>query len=114
MIILSSKIYAQSSLEILLKNLESGLESEVPAGEDGVSQVMQTILNFAIPLSAICAILILAFASYKLMMSKGDPDKLKDARDQISNAIIGFIFILVSAGILVIFTNLFAIIGITG
>jgi len=98
-----SKIYAQTSIGDLITELQAGFEE---GGEGDPDAFMQKIINVAIPLSAICVILILAFSSYKLMMSKGDPDKLRDAKDQISNAIIGFVFILVSAGILMLISTL--------
>ena len=98
-----SIIYAQTSISRLLEDLQTGLQD---GSESDPDAFMDTIIGIALPLSAVCAILILAFSSYKLMMSKGDPDKLRDAKDQISNAIIGFVFILVSAGILVLISNL--------
>ena len=94
MIINSSKIYA-SSLSDILNNLQTQTEDS-----NGLGSFMEAIINFAIPLSAVSVFVLLSFAAYKLMTSQGNPDKLQDAKEQISNAIIGFIFIILSVAIL--------------
>ncbi len=94
--ILQPTVYAASGdFNDLLTNLQTGMRDSKDA--EGFIQV---IIDFALPLSTISVVLLLAFSSYKLMMSKGDPEKLRDAKDQITNAVIGFIFVLVSVGIL--------------
>ncbi len=103
MIINSSKIYA-SSLSEILTNLQEGAENS-----DGLGSFMETILNVAIPLSTISVFVLLSFAAYKLMTSQGNPDKLKDAKEQIANAITGFIFILLSVAILLLLSNILKI-----
>jgi len=100
MIINSSKIYASSLSEIL-----NDLQNQTEEG-NGVGAFMEAIINFAIPLSAVSVFVLLSFAAYKLMTSQGNPDKLKDAKEQISNAIIGFIFIILSVAILALLSNI--------
>jgi len=100
MIINSSKIYA-SSLTDILRNLQTDTEDSSEIGE-----FMEAVINFAIPLSAVSVFVLLAFAAYKLMTSQGNPDKLQDAKEQISNAIIGFIFILLSVAILTLLSEI--------
>ncbi|KKP65885.1 MAG: hypothetical protein UR61_C0009G0002 [candidate division WS6 bacterium GW2011_GWE1_34_7] len=100
MIINSSKIYA-SSLSDILNNLQTQTEDS-----NGLGSFMEAIINFAIPLSAISVFVLLSFAAYKLMTSQGNPDKLQDAKEQISNAIIGFIFIILSVAILALLSNI--------
>lgn len=96
------KIYAESSLEILLKKLGEGSDP----GDQPLGDVIALLLQFAIPLSGICVFALVAMATYKLMTSRGDPDKLKDAKEQITNAVIGFVFILLSVVILVLLGNI--------
>lgn len=96
----ASKIYA-SSLSELITAIENGA-----GGDDPLADIVSTLLNFALPLSGLCVFLLVAFASYKLMMSKGDPDKLRDAKDQITNAVIGFVFVILSAVILLLLGNI--------
>ena len=100
MIINSSKIYA-SSLTDILRNLQTDTEDSSEIGE-----FMEAVINFAIPLSAVSVFVLLAFAAYKLTTSQGNPDKLQDAKEQISNAIIGFIFILLSVAILTLLSEI--------
>ncbi len=100
MIINSSKIYA-SSLSDILNNLQTQTEDS-----NGLGSFMEAIINFAIPLSAVSVFVLLSFAAYKLMTSQGNPDKLQDAKEQISNAIIGFIFIILSVAILALLSNI--------
>lgn len=98
--IYNTKIYA-SSLSDLLDNFQTSAEDST-----GMGPFMEAIISFAIPLSAISVFILLAFAAYKLMTSQGNPDKLKDAKEQISNAIIGFIFILLSVAILALLSSI--------
>jgi hypothetical protein len=42
-----------------------------------------------------------------MITSQGNPDKLKDGREQIGNAITGLVFILVSAALLLLIGTLF-------
>ncbi len=102
-----SKIYAQSSIDEAIEKWK-----ELQAGTSDTGGIIDTIISFAIPLSGVCVFILLAFATFKLMTSRGDPEKLKEARDQITNAIIGFIFILLSVTILVLLGNIFNIGGI--
>jgi len=72
-----------------------------------VETLMETFINIALPLSILAAGLLMAFAAYKMITSQGNPDKLKDAREQIGNAITGLVFILVSAALLLLIGNIF-------
>ena len=99
------KIYASQITEEI-GNLIKGIEDSGP-GETDVESIMQTVINIALPLSILAAGILLAFAAYKMITSQGNPDKLKDAREQIGNAITGLVFILVSAALLLLIGNLF-------
>ncbi len=97
------KVYAATTIGGFLKNLE-----EEAANATGIDYI-STLISYVIPLSGVCVFILLAFATYKLTMSKGDPDKLREAKDQITNAIIGFIFILLSSSILLLLANVLGI-----
>lgn len=103
MTIFSSKIYA-SSLTGLLSQLESTAQSNTDVGA-----FVNAVIDIAIPFSALCVFLLLSFAAYKLMTSRGNPDKLNEAKEQITNAIIGFIFIILSVAILMLLSNILKI-----
>ena len=94
-----SKIYAANSIQDLIDATENA---------EGVNYI-STLLEYVIPISGICVFVLLVFATYKLTTSRGDPDKLREARDEITNAIIGFLFILLSSTILVLLSQILGI-----
>lgn len=100
-----SKIYA-SQITNKVEELIMGIEKSNP-GETDVEGLMETFINIALPLSVLAAALLMAFAAYKMITSQGNPDKLKDAREQIGNAITGLVFILVSAALLLLIGGIF-------
>jgi hypothetical protein len=101
-----SKIYASS----LSETLSSGVSNI--SGSDTVSSFTTSLLSFAIPLAVFSVFILLAFAAFQLMTSQGNPDKLKEGKEVITNAIIGFVFILLSVAILMLISNIFGIKGI--
>lgn len=101
MIINSSKIYA-SSLSDTLNSSSSSLTSSTD-----ISSFVTALLNLAIPLSVVCVVVLLVFAGYQLMTSAGNPDKLKESKEVITNAIIGFLVVLMSVAILLLISNIF-------
>lgn len=46
------------------------------------------------------AVILVTSGSYKLLTSGGDPAKIKDGKDQIQNAILGFLLIIMAVGII--------------
>lgn len=97
-----SKIYANSLNEALNKVNDLSESSDVGG-------FMDSFIALAVPLSVFAVFALLAFAGYKLMTSQGDPDKLKEGKEVITNAIIGFLFILMSVAILLLLSDLFGI-----
>lgn len=96
-----SKIYAQSAIQ---NTISTQLEK---LGEQGdFASVVNSILEIVYPLSVFCAGLLLAFAAFKMISSKGDPEALKDAREQIGNAVTGLLFILLSGALLVVISKI--------
>ena len=104
MTLYNTKIYA-SSLSDALSNLQSTVES----GDGDMSSFMNGIISVALPLSVLAVFALVSFAAYQLMTSRGNPDKLKAAQEQITNAVIGFVFILLSVAILVLLSNILGI-----
>jgi len=75
--------------------------------ENGATEnsVVQAIINVATPISVICVVLLLVYGGFLMMSSKGDPDKLQEAKQIITNAIIGFVVILLCVAILLLISN---------
>ena len=97
-----TKIYANSLSDALqeVNNLSEASD---------VSSFMDSVISLAVPLAVFSVFGLLAFAAYQLMTSQGDPDKLKQGKEVITNAIVGFLFILMSVAILLLISNLFGI-----
>jgi len=97
-----TKIYANTLSDALqeVNNLSEASD---------VGSFMDSIISLAIPLSVFSVFALLSFAAYQLMTSQGNPDKLKQGKEVITNAIIGFLFIIMSVAILLLISNLFGI-----
>lgn len=93
---------AYASLGSTLSDKLKSLEDANATDEYGLVEIVK---NIAIPLSVICVVLLLIYGGYMLMSSKGDPDKLQEAKQVITNAIIGFIVILLCVAILILISN---------
>jgi len=98
---LVEKVHAQSlggSLGTELDKIEKG---EVADPEN----LVQTIVSIAVPLGVISVVLLVVYAGYLLTSSQGNPDKIKEGKDIITNAIIGFVVVLLSVAILILISN---------
>lgn len=89
-------VYADSTLSGALQENLNKLQNP----ESGAEQLVQSIVDIAVPLSVISVVALLIYAGVLLISSQGNPDKLKEAKEIITNAIIGFVFILLSVAIL--------------
>ena len=98
---LVEKVHAQS--------LGSSLGDQLNKIEDGTvtdeSDLVQTIVSIAVPLGVISVVILVVYAGYLLTSSQGNPDKLKEEKDIITNAIIGFVVVLLSVAILILISN---------
>jgi hypothetical protein len=103
-----NRIYASS--------LSEALDGEITSDGGGIFNISRgnamgdltaNIINIALPLAGVVTLVLLTAAGYKLITSQGNPDKLKDAKEMITNAIIGLVFILLSVSILVLISNVF-------
>lgn len=83
------KVYAED-LEGRLGDL---LNSGQGQGEDAMRDFVQAFLNFAVPFGVFCALVLLAYAAFVMITSTGDPEKLKDAREVATNAIVGAVMV---------------------
>lgn len=98
------KAYAGS----LGNSLGTAIETLTKSGQTVTDEasLVQTIVNIAIPVSVICVVVLGVYGGYILMSSQGNPDKLQEGKEVITNAIIGFVVILVCTGILLLISNI--------
>ena len=86
-------------------SLSEKLQSLENANASNENDLVGIVKDIAIPLSVICVVLLLIYGGYMLMSSKGDPDKLQEAKQVITNAIIGFVVVLLCVAILILISN---------
>ncbi|MBI4097930.1 MAG: hypothetical protein HY426_02720 [Candidatus Levybacteria bacterium] len=63
------------------------------------------LLGFVLSISGGIVLIIIIVSGYRLMTSSGDPEKVKNARDQLAAAIVGLLFIIFSLVILELITK---------
>lgn len=94
-------IFAQKELEVEYPEVE-GFEPETT--ETLLPNYVKYIFNFAIWASGFIALGALIYGGFKYLTSAGSPERIKDAKDQISAAILGLL-ILFSSYLLLITIN---------
>ena len=112
---LNGTTYAASGLSDLLNDYglkSSGGPFQTARDSGSLESVVQIVVNIALPVAGIVALVLLLIAGFKMISSQGNPEKLNDAREIATNAIIGLVFILLSVAILVLLAGVFDIEGI--
>jgi hypothetical protein len=78
-------------------SINTGLGVSLPTTPGGfVSALLGIVLSIAGGIS----IVLIMISGYKMMVSQGEPEKIKDAKEQLTAAIIGLLFIIFSLVIL--------------
>lgn len=96
--LLITKVHAQS----LGSSLDSLTGDSAPEDAEGL---VNSIVGIAVPLATMSVVILVVYAGYILMSSQGNPDKLKEGKEVLTNAIIGFLVILLSVAILLLLSN---------
>jgi|GEM_PF-6115871 len=86
-----SLVYAQvpSSMEM---DLGGPIDTSRPA------EAINRVITIALVLGSVVAVVLIATGGYSIISSGGDPNKLKEGREQIMSAISGYILVLVATG----------------
>jgi len=92
-------IYADELSDRLRDILRSGTGT---TGEPAFASFVQAVLNFAVPLGVFAAFVLLGYSAFIMITSAGNPEKLNDAREVATNAIIGAVMIALSVIVLVV------------
>lgn len=72
---------------------------------DSVDSLVEAIVDIAVPVAILCLVVLVVYAGYMLISSQGNPDKLKEGREVLTNAIIGFFIVVLSVVILLLLSN---------
>ena len=71
--------------------------------------IVNSVYNFAVPVSVFLAFILFIWAGFLMIQSRGNPEKLKEAKEVAVNAVIGFIVIALSIAILSLMKNALSI-----
>lgn len=83
----------------------------VPVPTGGSTDFVNTLVVYAGVLGAFVALVMSVIGAYKIVMSAGDPNQVRDGREQIQNALLGFLLVLLAT---VVVTTIFRGLGVTG
>lgn len=72
---------------------------------DDETDLINGIIGIALPVGVLALIGLSIYAGYIMITSQGNPEKLNEAREVITNAIIGFALIALSVSILLLLQN---------
>lgn len=97
--IFSTPVYADA-----LSNAISGNVTQVVQSQD-IASLVNALVQLSIPVGVLSAIILFAFAGYNMITSQGDPEKLQEAREVVTNAVIGFALVALSVAILLLIRN---------
>ena len=101
-----SRAYASSLGDELSRGLGNFGRTDTLAPWGEVERVMlDRFVGIAVPLAVICVVVLVVYAAYLLMSSQGNPDKINEGKEVLTNAIIGFIVILLSLVILIVISG---------
>ena len=103
-------IISQTGTNTLSDTLSENISSEGGIFNNqitGIDGIINAITRLALPLAGTAAVILLIIAGYKMISSQGNPDKLTDAKEMATNAIIGLVFILLSVAILGLISSVF-------
>lgn len=105
---LLSPVFADSLSGRLVGGLDEATSYTCSPDVEGAACLagyVSVILDFAIPLATLAAVGIMSFAAYTMITSQGNPEKINEAREAITNAIVGFALIALSIAILMLIQN---------
>ncbi len=65
-----------------------------------IQNLLTTLFSVVLSLAGAVMLILIIISGYKLMLSQGNPEQIKDAREQLTAAIVGLLFIIFSLVIL--------------
>ena len=85
-------------------SLESRLKKATEAKDE--KQLISAVAEVASAVSVIALVGLSAYGGFIMLTSQGNPEKLNEAREIITNAVLGFAFIAISVGLLLIIQSI--------
>lgn len=73
--------------------------------QQNLEGVVNTLVKISIPMGVLAAVGLMVYAAFIMISSQGNPEKLTEAREVATNAIIGFALVALSVAILLLIQN---------
>lgn len=93
----------------LLPNFVNGVCTVIQTGAGDIptdpTGFIKWLFGFILGLGGTIALLLIIFSGYKMMSSNGDPEKIKGAKETLTSAIVGLVFLIFSMVILQVITG---------
>ena len=84
--------------------------SSLPGGQAvTIPNIVNTVVSFLIPLSAIILFIFLVWGGFEFLTSYGEAEKIKAGKAKITSALIGFILLISSYVLVKIIANIFGL-----
>ncbi|MCC7290348.1 hypothetical protein IT417_03815 [bacterium] len=102
----TGKVHADALGEIVAGQINNVTQQQDLTG------LVNALVSLSVPLGVLAAMALMSYAGYVMITSQGNPEKLGEAREVATNAIIGFALIALSVAILLLIQNTLNIPGI--
>lgn len=76
-----------------------------------LSDLVNRVVQFLIPLAAVILLLVFIWGGYEFMVSQGSPDKIKSAQAKFTTGIIGLVLLLLAYIIVKVISSIFGLGG---
>ncbi len=103
---ISQPVYADALTNVIAGNIENASQA------NDLPTLVNQIIYIAVPAGVLVAILLFSYAAYLMITSKGNPEKLNEVKEIVTNAVVGFALIVLSVAILLLIKNTLNIPGI--
>ncbi len=109
------KIFVNIAHPVTADALSSVISSNIDAASSSndLGSFVNAIVRIAVPAGVLAAIVVFSYAGFMMISSRGNPEKLGEARETVTNAVIGFALIALSVAILLLIRNTLNIPGVT-
>lgn len=88
------------ALFLALTALAQGIQLQNPLRYNTVQELIDNLINWLFTLALVIVPLIIVLAGYFFIASGGDPQKVTQARNMVIYALVGFLIILASKGMI--------------
>jgi hypothetical protein len=112
--IVSSRILASATTEIStgVNELINNSITTTEKGTDAFASIVSKVANLAVPVSIVALVILMSYGAFTMVTSQGNPEKINEAKEIISNALIGFVVVVGAVAILIALNGLLGL-GIT-